>query len=52
MHDPQPCACTTITLDAATLVDLRARYAGCLCLSCMHALSVAAATNDRTAERS
>ena len=39
MHDAQPCACTAITLDAATLAQLRQRYSGCLCLRCLHALA-------------
>lgn len=30
-----PCACKTVTLDAATLAALRERYTGCLCLSCL-----------------
>lgn len=39
LRDPAPCACTTVTLDAATLARLRAAYHGCLCLACLHALS-------------
>ena len=41
-----PCACTTLRLDDTTLADLRARYAGCLCLACLRdiaALTAAAA---------
>jgi len=34
-NDAEPCACTALRLDAATLADLRARYAGCLCLACL-----------------
>jgi hypothetical protein len=33
--DAGPCACTGITLDAATLNRLRERYQGCLCLDCL-----------------
>jgi len=39
VHDPQPCACTTLRLSAATLADLRARYTGCLCLPCLGELA-------------
>ncbi|HEY6512137.1 MAG TPA: cysteine-rich CWC family protein [Burkholderiaceae bacterium] len=39
MHDPAPCACTTLRLNAVTLSDLRARYHGCLCLRCLQALA-------------
>ncbi|HET7524538.1 MAG TPA: cysteine-rich CWC family protein [Burkholderiaceae bacterium] len=35
MHDPQPCACTTLRLSAAALAELRARYSGCLCQQCL-----------------
>jgi hypothetical protein len=38
MNDEGPCACTGVTLDAATLADLRQRYSGCLCLCCLMAL--------------
>jgi hypothetical protein len=38
MNDAGPCACTGVTLDAATLADLRQRYSGCLCLRCLHRL--------------
>jgi len=34
-NDAQPCACTTIALDAATLAALRERHLGCLCLRCL-----------------
>jgi hypothetical protein len=34
-NDAQPCACTAIALDAATLAALRARHVGCLCLRCL-----------------
>jgi hypothetical protein len=38
-NDAAPCACTTITLDAATLARLRATYEGCLCLRCLAELA-------------
>jgi hypothetical protein len=37
--DAAPCACTTLRLSPATLRDLRARYAGCLCMQCLHVLA-------------
>jgi hypothetical protein len=33
--EPQPCACSRITLDAATLSRLREQWRGCLCLDCL-----------------
>jgi hypothetical protein len=39
--DPEPCACTTIDLDAELLADLRTRYTGCLCLACLRDLAQA-----------
>ena len=39
MADDGPCACTGVTLDAATLSDLQQRYSGCLCLRCLTALA-------------
>jgi hypothetical protein len=42
-HDPGPCACTTLKLDAATLARLNAQYQGCLCLRCLGELREAAA---------
>ena len=33
--DAGPCACTTVQVDAATLLALRVRYTGCLCLRCL-----------------
>jgi len=42
MADPGPCACTGVTLDAATLADLRQRYSGCLCLHCLQAFATPA----------
>ena len=41
--DPGPCACTGLVLSASLLEQLRRQYAGCLCLSCLHELSAAAA---------
>ncbi|MEO7851005.1 MAG: cysteine-rich CWC family protein [Rubrivivax sp.] len=35
VNDAEPCACTTLPLDDVTLIDLRQRYAGCLCLACL-----------------
>ncbi len=43
-RDPQPCACTTLSLDAALLARLSERYDRCLCLACLaqlHAESAA-----------
>jgi hypothetical protein len=42
---PGPCACTTLSLDAALLARLRERYAGCLCLACLQALAQAESAN-------
>jgi hypothetical protein len=39
MNDAGPCACTGVTLDVATLADLRQRYSGCLCLRCLQAFA-------------
>ena len=39
VNDAAPCACTTVTLDARTLADLRERYTSCLCLRCLAELS-------------
>ena len=35
VDDAEPCACTTVTLDANRLADLRQRYTSCLCLRCL-----------------
>jgi hypothetical protein len=40
MNDAEPCACTGVTLDAATLAELRQRYSGCLCLRCLRSFSI------------
>ena len=42
MNDQSPCACTGITLDAATLTDLRQRYSSCLCLRCLRSFATEA----------
>ncbi len=39
VNDAAPCACVGITLDAATLAELRQRYSGCLCLDCLRSLA-------------
>lgn len=39
IDDAEPCACTSLPLDAATLAELRAHYTGCLCLSCLRDLA-------------
>ena len=52
VHDAEPCACTTIRLDATTLAALRARWSGCLCLACLAALAGGAAPDlDASRER-
>ena len=42
MNDPVPCACTSISLAAALLAQLRERYDGCLCLACLAQLQAEA----------
>jgi Cysteine-rich CWC len=37
--DAEPCACSTLQLDVATLAALRASFTGCLCLTCLSALA-------------
>jgi Cysteine-rich CWC len=37
--DTEPCACSTLQLDASTLAALRARFTGCLCVTCLGTLS-------------
>jgi Cysteine-rich CWC len=39
VNDAAPCACTTFTLDAATLAELRSRYVSCLCMACLAELA-------------
>jgi len=41
VNDREPCVCTHIALDAATLAALRERFAGCLCLHCLAELAAA-----------
>jgi hypothetical protein len=41
-NNAEPCACSTVPLDAATLAALRTRYSGCLCLGCLRAVAAAA----------
>ncbi len=45
IHDPAPCACTRITLDATTLAQLRAAFRGCLCTNCLLQLQREAASS-------
>ncbi|MEP7102085.1 MAG: cysteine-rich CWC family protein [Burkholderiales bacterium] len=47
VNDVEPCACTTVTLDARTLADLRASYDDCLCLRCLVDLSELAAAKEK-----
>jgi hypothetical protein len=37
--DAVPCACTGLSLDAATLATLDREFSGCLCIVCLQALS-------------
>jgi hypothetical protein len=39
--DAAPCVCTTLTLDAALLAQLRQRYDRCLCIACLAELQAA-----------
>ena len=39
VNDREPCACTRIALEAATLAALRERFEGCLCLRCLAEVS-------------
>lgn len=41
ISDTAPCACSTLNLDAATLAELRSRYAGCLCMNCLREVASA-----------
>jgi hypothetical protein len=43
INDAEPCACSTLQLDAAMLAELRSRYAGCLCLACLRQIVAARA---------
>lgn len=40
--DPQPCACTSLTLPPALLAGLRERFEGCLCMACLTQLQAEA----------
>jgi len=40
----QPCACTTVKLDSATLAALREQHDSCLCLRCLLELQRASPT--------
>jgi hypothetical protein len=42
INDAEACACTSISLDAATQAHLRQRYSGCLCLGCLRSLAAGA----------
>jgi hypothetical protein len=46
-NDLTPCACTGLKLSAERLADLRQRYSGCLCLTCLRALAEGAAPLPR-----
>ena len=46
VNDAAPCACTTVTLDAAMQAALRSRYQGCLCLRCLRCLSCLQTPSD------
>jgi ribosomal protein L34E len=46
--DAEPCACSTLQLDAATLAALRASFTGCLCIACLSRLAAAAASPEGT----
>jgi hypothetical protein len=49
-NDAAPCACTTVTLDGATLVRLRQHFAGCLCLACLRELEAGERRHDPLTE--
>jgi ribosomal protein L34E len=38
IDDAEPCACTTLELDAGVQQRLRERYTGCLCMTCLREL--------------
>lgn len=46
VNDDSPCACTTVTLTADTLAELRSRYASCLCMRCLAALASSVEARD------
>lgn len=39
VEDAAPCPCAELALSAALQAELAARYRGCLCLRCLHALA-------------
>ncbi|MFZ5550547.1 MAG: cysteine-rich CWC family protein [Pseudomonadota bacterium] len=43
--DPSPCPCSSIKLSKHMLLLLRERYASCLCLRCLQAISAGAAVD-------
>ena len=47
---PVPCACTTVTLSAAALAQLRASFQGCLCPACLRVLARADTAGDRATQ--
>ncbi len=49
VHDPAPCACTTLVLSAELQARLRERYTGCLCLRCLQELAAPQARNQTAA---
>ncbi len=51
-NDPAPCACGGLTLDAALLARLRARYVGCLCLRCLAELQAQEQAIDQASSQS
>ena len=50
-RDPGPCACTSLQLTPALLLAMRARWAHCLCLACLQALSEGAPLELGTSPR-
>lgn len=45
VKDAGPCACTALALTPELRAELAARFQGCLCLACLRALAVGAATS-------
>jgi hypothetical protein len=50
VDDPQPCACSSLKLDAAALAALRSQFTGCLCLACLSTLARVACDAPSTSE--
>jgi hypothetical protein len=50
-NDAAPCPCTGVSLDAATLRQVRESFDGCLCLRCLHALAGSGAPADPPSAR-